>query len=43
VKKNKASGDSQIPVEFWQALEGNSETETLFKECIRSIWLHLGL
>ncbi|NBO66980.1 MAG: hypothetical protein EBU88_19410 [Acidobacteria bacterium] len=38
-KKNKASGDSRITVEFRQALEGNSETETLFKECIRSIWL----
>jgi len=34
-KKDKATGDSQIPVEFWQALEGNVETETLFKECVR--------
>jgi len=37
-KKDKATGDSQIPVEFWQALEGNVETETLFKECVRSFW-----
>ena len=41
-KKNKASGDSQIPVEFWQALEGNVETEMLFKNCIRSFWLNEG-
>lgn len=37
-KKNKAVGDSKIPVEFWQALEGNDETETLFKDYIRSFW-----
>ena len=41
-KKNKATGDSQIPVEFWQALEGNAETEMLFKNCIRSFWLDEG-
>ncbi len=44
-KKNKSSGlgDSQIPVEFWQALEGNVETEMLFKNCIHSFRLNEGL
>ena len=37
-RKNKATGDSHIPIEFFQALEGNDETEHLVKDCIRSIW-----
>jgi len=37
-KKNKAVGDSKIPVEFWQALEGNCETENILKDCFHSFW-----
>ena len=37
-RKNKATGDYCIPVEFFQALEDNDVTEHLVKTCIRSIW-----
>jgi len=37
-KKNKASGDSQIPVEFWQTLAEDKSTESIFCEICHQVW-----
>jgi hypothetical protein len=41
-KEEQGISNFQIPAEFWQAVEGNVETEMLFKNCIRSYWLNEG-
>ncbi len=40
--KRSTLPDSQIPVEFWQVLEGKVENEMLFKNCAPSFWLDKG-
>ena len=37
-KKDKAAGDSKIPVEFWQILAEDESTESLFCEICRQVW-----
>ena len=37
-KKDKAAGDSKIPVEFWQVLSADTSTENLFHDIILQVW-----
>jgi len=37
-KKDKAAGDSKIPVEFWQVLSDDQSTENLFYEIVLQVW-----
>ena len=37
-KKDKATGDSKIPVEFWQVLADDESTEKLFYEICVQVW-----
>jgi len=37
-KKDKATGDSKIPVEFWQVLAEDESTEQLFSEICIQVW-----
>jgi hypothetical protein len=37
-KKDKATGDSKIPVEFWQVLSDDKCTESLFHEIVVKVW-----
>ena len=37
-KKGKTSGDSKIPVEFWQILAEDESTESLFCEICSQVW-----
>jgi hypothetical protein len=37
-KKEKATGDSKIPVEFWRVLSDAKCTESLFHEIVVKVW-----
>ena len=37
-KKDKAAGDSKLPVEFWQILSEDQSTENLFYDIVLQVW-----